>query len=73
MTTNRDRIRCFECREYDHFARHCLTTQANREAEEVQQMFNMDEDQTVRQTLLIDIDQDGQTISPVETRDNYDL
>ena len=22
---NRDRIRCFECREYDHFARECLT------------------------------------------------
>ena len=28
--TNRDRIRCFECREYDHFARDCLATQANR-------------------------------------------
>ena len=24
-STNRDRIRCFECREYDHFARECLT------------------------------------------------
>ena len=23
--TNRDRIRCFECREYDHFARECPT------------------------------------------------
>ena len=23
--TNRDRIRCFECMEYDHFARDCLT------------------------------------------------
>ena len=49
-TTNRDRIRCFECREYNHFARDCLTMQANREAEQIQQMFNMDEDQTILQT-----------------------
>ena len=25
-TTNRDRIRCFECREYSHFARDCDNT-----------------------------------------------
>ena len=67
MTTNRDRTRCFECREYDHFARDCLTRQGNREAEQIQQMFNMDGDQTVLQTPLMDIDQDGQTISSVET------
>ena len=24
-STNRDKIRCFECREYDHFERECLT------------------------------------------------
>ena len=24
-STNRDRIRCFECREYDHFVRECPT------------------------------------------------
>ena len=24
-STNRDRIRCFKCREYDHFARECPT------------------------------------------------
>ena len=24
VSTNRDRIRCFECREYNHFARECL-------------------------------------------------
>ena len=70
MTTNRDGIICFECREYDHFARDCLTVQANREAEQIHQMFNMDEDQTILQTPLMDIDQDGQNISPVETRDN---
>ena len=72
-TTNRDRIRCFECREYNHFTRECPTMQANREAEQIQQMFNMDEDQTILQTPLMDIDQDRQTISPVETRDNLNL
>ena len=32
-STNRDRIRCFKCREYDNFARECLTRQASREAD----------------------------------------
>ena len=26
MTRNRDRIRCFRCREYDHFANECPNT-----------------------------------------------
>ena len=69
-TTNRDRIRCLECREHDHFGRDCPTTQAKREAEQIQKMFNMDEDQTILQTMMMDIDQDGQTISPVVTRDD---
>ena len=30
----------------------------------------MDEDQTILQTPLIDVDQDGLNINPVETRDN---
>ena len=73
MTTNRDRIRCFECREFDNFARYCPTRQASREAEQMQQMFNIDEDQTLLQTPLIYTDQDKQTISPVETRDNLNF
>ena len=24
ISTNRDRIRCFKCREYDHFANECI-------------------------------------------------
>ena len=40
--------------EYDHFARDCLTTQADREVEQIQQMFNMDEGQTLLQMPLID-------------------
>ena len=72
-TTNRDRISCFKCREYNHFMRHCPMTQANNEIEEIQQTFNMDEDQTILQTPLMDEDQVGQSISPVETRENLSL
>ena len=73
MTTDRDRIRSFECREYDHFARDCPTRQASREGEQIKQMLNMDEDQTILQSPLMDTHQDKQTISPVDTRDNLNL
>ena len=33
----------------------------------------MDEDQTILQTPPMDVDQDRQTLSPVETRDNLNL
>ena len=64
-STKRDRIRCFECREYDHFARECPTGQASRETEDIQQMFNMDEDQTILQTPLMDTDEEELTITPM--------
>ena len=73
VSTNRDRIRCFECRKYDHFMRECPTRQASREAEQIQQMFNMDEDQMILETPLMDRDHDEQTITPVETRNNLNL
>ena len=71
--TNRDRIRCFECREYDHFARECPTRQESRETEQIQQMFNMDRDQTMLQTPLMDTEEDEMTITATETRDNLNL
>ena len=45
----------------------------DREVEQIQQMFNMDEDQTLLQTPLIDVDQVGQGVSPTETRHNLNL
>ena len=72
-STNRDRNRCFECREYNHFVRDCPTRQASREAEQIQQMFDMDEDQMISQTPLMDTDENKQIITPVETRDNLNL
>ena len=72
-STNRDRIRCFECREYDHFARECPTRKENRETKQMQQMFNMDEDQTILQTPLMDTEEGAMTITSIETRDNLNL
>ena len=49
-STNRDRIRCYNCREYDHFTRDCPSSRAERDLEQLQQILNMEtEGQTHRQ------------------------
>ena len=73
MSTNGDRLRCFECREYDHFVRECLTRQENREIEQIQQMFNLDDEQTILETSLTDTDDNEMTITLMETRDGLNL
>ena len=40
---NRDRIRCYECREYDHFARDCPNSREERDLGHLQLMLNMEE------------------------------
>ena len=42
-STNRDRIRCYTCREYDHFARNCPNSREERDLEQLQHMLNMEE------------------------------
>ena len=42
-STNRDRIRCYMCREYDHFARDCPNSREERDFEQLQHMLNMEE------------------------------
>ena len=42
-STNRDRIRCYACREYDHFARDCPNSREERDLEQLQHMLNMEE------------------------------
>ena len=53
--------------------RDCPTRQASRDIEQMQQMFNINKDQTILQSPLMDTDQHEQTITPVETRDNFNL
>ena len=45
-STNRYRIRCYKCRGYDHFIRDCPTSREEREIEQLQQMLNLEENQT---------------------------
>ena len=40
---NRNRIRCYMCREYDHFARDCPSSREERNLEQLQHMLNMEE------------------------------
>ena len=42
-STNRDRIRCYACREYDHFARNCPNSREERDLEQLQHILNMEE------------------------------
>ena len=53
--TNRDRISCYNCREYDHFMRDCPNSREERELERLQQILDMDaEEQTYRQDSPIE-------------------
>ena len=42
-STNKDRIRCYVCREYDHFVRDCPNSREERDLEQLQHMLNMEE------------------------------
>ena len=42
-STNRDRIRCYAHREYDHFVRDCPNSREERDLEQLQHMLNMEE------------------------------
>ena len=44
-STNRDRIRCYKCRKYDHFARDCPTSREERDIDQLQQMLNLEEEE----------------------------
>ena len=44
-STNRDRIRCNNCREYDHLARDCPTSREERDLDQLQQMLNLEEEE----------------------------
>ena len=45
-STNRDRIRCYNCREYDHFARDCPSSREERDIDRLQEILNLKKEQT---------------------------
>ena len=49
---NRDRIRCYKCREYDHFTKDCPTSREGKEIEQLQQMLNLQDEQTSLKSLV---------------------
>ena len=49
---HRDRIRCYKCREYDHFAKDCPTSREEKEIEQLQQMLNLEDKQTLLKSLV---------------------
>ena len=40
--------------EYNHFAEDCLTSKVEKESEQIQQMYNMDKEQTTLKLLMTD-------------------
>ena len=44
--TNRDRIQCYKCREYNQFTRDCPTSRDEKEIEQLQQMLNLGDEPT---------------------------
>ena len=64
--TNRDRIRCYKCREYDHFMKNCPTSKEERELEQIQQMFDLDDAQTSHNTLATDMNDSLNKINSLE-------
>ena len=49
---NIDRIRCYKCREYDHFTKDCPTSREEKEIEQLQQMLNLEDEQTSLKSLV---------------------
>ena len=55
VSTNRYRIRCFKCRECNDFTKDCPNSQTEKEPEQIQQMYNLNENQTGSNVLAADI------------------
>ena len=54
------------CQEYDHFTKHCPTSKEEREIQQIQQMFNLDEEQTSLQMFVTDMHDSLNKINSLE-------
>ena len=70
MSANRDQIRCYKCREYDHFTKDYPTSKVEKETDQIQQMFNLDEEQTSLKTLATDTYASRNRVGPLEENKN---
>ena len=54
-STNRDRIGCFKCREYDHFAKNCpnISDTEKEQSEQIQQILNLEENRRTALKVLV--------------------
>ena len=48
VSTNRDRTRCYKCREYDHFPKDCPTTKIEKEIDQIKQMLDGEEQMSLK-------------------------
>ena len=53
-STNRHRIRFYKWRQYDNFAKECPSSKVEKETEQIQQLYNMDKEQTTLKWLATD-------------------
>ena len=74
-STNRDRIRCFKCREYDHFVKDCpnISDTEKEQSEQIQQMFNLEEDKTALNVPAANTYNDLNRTKSDETIDHLNL
>ena len=71
-STNRDRISCYKCREYDHFTRDCPTSREEKEIEQLQQMLNSGDEQTSLLPSILNMqDNFGRTSLEENLRTNH--
>ena len=69
-STTRDRIRCYKCKEYDHFAKDCPTSREERELEQLLDILNLDDEQTSVK-LLVTSTRDN--LNSINSEDNLRL
>ena len=43
---------CYKCRDYDHFTKDCPTSREEKEIEQLQQMLNLEDEQTSLKSLV---------------------